>query len=76
MKSETLSGDLAAHLRARIPLGERRRCSLETGVPNPTLTRKLKGVGSFNLDEVERIAKWLGTDVPTLLEAAATGAPQ
>jgi transcriptional regulator with XRE-family HTH domain len=43
------------------------RLSEESGIPRATLIRRLRGQSSFNIDEVELIAKALGCSLRSLL---------
>jgi len=39
----------------------------DTGIPRATMVRRLKGLSSFNVNELERIAKSLRVDTADLL---------
>lgn len=39
----------------------------DTGIPRATMTRRLRGLSSFNLNELERIAQSLRVDTADLL---------
>lgn len=58
---------LATLLSQRIPPGNRRDCSRQTGIPSATLTRKLNAQGApFRADELAALANYLGTTTSAL----------
>lgn len=72
---EQIAPTIARHVQSllntrRISL---REASRKTGIPHSTLDRRLRGITPFDIDELDRLADLLGTDVATLFADATTG---
>ena len=70
---DTLKTTVAARVRAAIDAAGLTLLGLSeaTGIPRTTLTRRLSGVSSFTVEELEALARELGTDVSDWMRQGA-----
>lgn len=71
--TDSLAHAVAAEIRAEMARQQRQQTDLGEflGVKQPTISRKLAGKTEFRIDELEKIAEFLGVPVKTFFKVAA-----
>lgn len=72
--STALNGKVAAQIRAL--MAARRKTSAELGealgISQSAAARRLRGEGTFNLNQIQTVADWLGLTVADIIAPAGT----